>query len=216
MKCLRRLIIINMIFIILAGVNNLAYATDRFVDIPIPSNSSGKADFTSEDGEKEAEQYKENKTTNNIREEYIKKSGNNYLKNLRVEGYKLEPQFNMQEDEYIMYVPDISKVTSLNVIAEPDDIKATTEGTGNISITEDTNIININVIAENGNLKVYTIQIKNQAQNQKQDQTQDQKQDQTQDHKADDNSRDIIIVIAVIISIIILVGIFKNKKSKKS
>lgn len=204
MKYLIKLIIINIIFILLIGGYNLVYAVDRFVDIPVPPNSSGKADFRSEGGEKEAEQYEKNEITNNTIEEYIEKSGNNYLKNLSIDGYKLEPQFNMQEDEYIVYVPDRSKITSLNVIAEPDDIKATIEGVGNVSITEDTNIININVTAENGNLKVYTIKIENQTVN------------QLENLKDKGKSTYIIIVTTAIIAIVIVVGMIRKKKSKKS
>lgn len=210
MKYFKKLIIVYMIFIVLIGVNNIGYAADRFVDIPMPPNSSGKADFTSEDGEKEAEKYQENEITDNNIDENIDKSGNNYLKSLYIEGYTLEPQFNMEEDEYILYVKDRSKINSLNVIAEPDDIKSRIEGIGEISITEDTKIININVIAENGNLKVYTIRIENQLENR----TENQMENQIENIGDKEEKINPIIGITIIILIIIVIGVVKKKIEK--
>ena len=45
-----------MIFVLAMGTYQLAYEGDRLVDIPVPPNSSGHADFTSE--------YEENKEKN--------------------------------------------------------------------------------------------------------------------------------------------------------
>lgn len=205
MKNMKKVLILGMIFLFITGMYSFTYATERLVDIPVPPNSAGKADFTSEEGEKEAQQYEENKIkeeqhTSNTTQEYIEKSGNNYLKNLTVEGYKIEPQFNKQEDEYIVYVPDINNIKNLNIIAEADDTKARVEGTGNVEITPENNIITINVIAENGNLKVYTIKVEDQS------------------NKPKDKSRGVSVMITTIIVVLIIGGIIiiadRNKKRK--
>ena len=158
---------------------------------------------TSEEGEEEAKKYEENKikeeqNSSNTIQENIEKSGNNYLKSLSVEGYKLEPEFNMQQDNYVVYVSDKSKIKELNIIAEPDDKKAKVEGVGAVKITPEQQYISVNVIAENGNLKVYTIKIENQA------------------NKPEDKSRGINVMITTIIVVLIIGGvvIITDKKSK--
>ena len=202
-KMLKLITITIGVIILLFTYYTTSYAVERLVDIPVPPNSAGKSDFTSEEGEKEAQQYEENKineeqNTSEVTQEYIKKSGNNYLKSLTVEGYKLEPQFNKQEDEYIVYVADINNVKNLNIIAEVDDTKAKVQGAGSVEITPENNIITINVIAENGNLKVYTIKIENQS------------------NKPQDKSKGIEVMIATIIVVLIIgiIVIIADKKSK--
>lgn len=205
MKKILKLIIITLVVMLALTFYTISNAVERLVDIPVPPNSGGKADFTSEEGQKEAQQYEENKikeeqNASNTTQEYIEKSGNNYLKSLIVEGYKLEPQFNKQEDEYIVYVPYRDNIKNLNIIAEADDTRAKVEGTGNIEITPESNIITINVIAENGNLKVYTIKIEDQS------------------NKPQDNSKGMSVMIVTIIVALVIVGIIiitdKNKKHK--
>ncbi len=76
MKRMLKLVILNMIFVFAMGTYQLAYEEDRLVDIPVPPNSSGYADFTSEEGEEQAKQYEQNKVENqekNITENYIGK-----------------------------------------------------------------------------------------------------------------------------------------------
>ncbi len=209
MKNILRLITITLGAMLIITYTVTSYAVDRFVDIPVPPNSAGKADFTSEEGEKEAEQYEENKikeeeqninNANKTEQEKIEKSGNNYLKSLNVEGYKLEPEFNKLQDEYTLYVPNIENIKSVKIIAEPDDKKAQIEGTGDVEITSENNIISINVIAENGNLKVYTINVKNQVE------------------KPQKEGNNIMITISTVavIAVILGIGIIASKKSKKS
>lgn len=205
MKKILKLIIITLVVMLALTCYTISNAVERLVDIPVPPNSGGKADFTSEEGQKEAQQYEENKikeeqNASNTTQEYIEKSGNNYLKSLIVEGYKLEPQFNKQKDEYIVYVPYRDNIKNINIIAEADDTRAKVEGTGNIEITPESNIITINVIAENGNLKVYTIKIEDQS------------------NKPQDNSKGMSVMIVTIIVALVIVGIIiitdKNKKHK--
>lgn len=199
----KKILITGIIFLLISGICSFVYATGRLVDIPVPPNSAGKADFTSEEGEEEAKKYEENKikeeqNSSNTIQENIEKSGNNYLKSLKVEGYKLEPEFNMQQDNYIIYVDDKSRIKNLNIIAEADDEKAKIEGRGVIEITPEQQYVNVNVIAENGNLKVYTIKLENQS------------------DKPEDKSRGSAVMITTVIVVLIIGGvvIIVDKKSK--
>lgn len=199
----KKILITGIIFLLISGICSFVYATGRLVDIPVPPNSAGKADFTSEEGEEEAKKYEENKikeeqNSSNTIQENIEKSGNNYLKSLKVEGYKLEPEFNMQQDNYIIYVDDKSRIKNLNIIAEADDEKAKIEGRGVIEITPEQQYVNVNIIAENGNLKVYTIKLENQS------------------DKPEDKSRGSAVMITTVIVVLIIGGvvIIVDKKSK--
>lgn len=199
----KKILIFGIIFLLVVGIYSIVYSTDKFVDIPVPPNSAGKADFTSEEGEEEAKKYEENKikeeqNSSNTIQEKVEKSGNNYLKSLSVEGYKLEPEFNMQQDNYVVYVNDKSNLKELNIIVEQDDKKAKVEGAGVVEITPEQQYISVNVIAENGNLKVYTIKIENQA------------------NKPEDKSRSIDVMIITLIVVFIIGGIIiiTDRKSK--
>lgn len=194
MKNRKKILIIGIIFLLVAGMYSFVYAAGRLVDIPVPPNSAGKADFTSEEGEEEAKKYEENKIKeeqNSIStiQENVEKSGNNYLKSLKVEGYKIEPEFNMQQDNYTVYVDNKSRLKNLNIIAETDDKKAKIEGAGVIEITPEQQYVNVNVIAENGNLKVYTIKVENQS------------------DKPEEKSRGITVMITTVIVVLIIGGV---------
>ena len=84
------------------------------------------------------------------------------MKSLSIEGYDLYPEFNRQNDTYTIYVKD-DNINNFNVTAEPDNENAKIEGIGNVSVSQEQKIINIKVTAENGDLKVYTINIENEA-----------------------------------------------------
>ena len=69
-----------VIFMFILSLNKFVYGVGRIVDIPIPPDSSGYTDFSSEDGEKLAEEYKEEQEKNNITaEQYLGKSNNNFF-----------------------------------------------------------------------------------------------------------------------------------------
>ena len=183
MKNKKKILAIGIIFLFVTGMYSLVYAAGKLVDIPVPPNSAGKADFTSEEGEEEAKKYEENKikeeqNSSNTIQENIEKSGNNYLKFLKVEGYKLEPEFNMQQYNYVVYVDNKSRVKKLN----PEQ-----------------QFVNVNVIAENGNLKVYTIKVENRS------------------DKPEDKSRGINVMLITLIVVLIIGGvvIIADKKSKR-
>lgn len=174
-------VIIIIIMLILETYTSV-YATGRLVDIPIPPDNHGMLDSTEKEASKSQIQNDENTTdkevqeniitneniTEQVKEEnnsvnkYVGKSVNNYLKSLSVVGYKLTPEFIRENSTYTIYVKDRSKVTSLNILAESDDDTAKIEGIGQVEINPEQKSVNIQVTAENGNLKIYTINIENE------------------------------------------------------
>lgn len=132
--------------------------TPRLVDIPVPPNSAGYADFTEEDAAEVKKEYEESKNNTVTADYYVGKSSDNYLKSLSIEGYELYPKFSRQNDTYTIYVKNDSTNT-FNVTAEPDNEIAKIEGIGTVNLTSGQNTINIKVTAENGNLKIYTINV---------------------------------------------------------
>lgn len=80
---------------------------------------------------------------------------NNYLKSLSIEGYELDKSFDKDTLEYnVTLNPGTDKI---NVSAEVEDSTAKTKGTGEISVSEGINTIEIVVTAENGNERTYKI-----------------------------------------------------------
>ncbi len=190
--------------IILMNLVNSSFAeTGRLVDIPVPPNSSGYADFTEEEAAEEAREYEESRNNVVMADDFVGKSSDNYLKSLRIEGYKLTPNFNGQQDTYTIYVRD-DTVNTFNITAESDNENAKIEGIGNITVSQEQRLINIKVTAENGDLKIYTIKIENEANKPK---------------KLNSNvSINLIIVVAIIILIIVIIAVIikKEKLNKKS
>ena len=195
---MRRWFKIVIIAIILLGSFTIVYAAERLVDIPVPPDNHGMADFTEEEAEQQSKEYEENKN-NTTADDYIGKSVNNYLKSLNVEGYELEPEFIGENDTYTIYVKDRSNVISLNITAEADDETAKVEGTGQVEITPDQKSVTIQVTAENGNLKIYTINIEDE---------------ENKEEKAS-ISTDVIVGIGLVV-IIIIFGVFMVISKKKS
>ena len=84
-------------------------------------------------------------------------SPNNRLKTLNVEGYVLTPTFDTNVNNYTLVLPD--NVTNIKVSATPFDSKAQLNGVGNIPITVSNTIINVNVIAQSGDIRQYNIYV---------------------------------------------------------
>ena len=111
------------------------------------------ADFSDEEASKE---------TQHLIEEQKKsydatKSSNNYLKNLKVEGYKLTPEFDKQTLKYNLSIPN--NIGEININAEPDDPKAKVQGLGKIRIEENKREYRIDVTAESGTVRTYLLLI---------------------------------------------------------
>ena len=201
-------IILMCIILIIFGIYSSVYAEteyERIVDIPVPPNSSGKADFTSEEGEQQAKQYEEEKKNEEINEnqstnsteEYSSKSSDNYLKNLIVENYSLDPKFDMLKNEYTIYLPNRENIETLSIIAETNNNKAKVDGAGTVQIQKEQKIININVIAENGNLNVYTIKLED-----------------LKDKPQVSRNDSYVLIGTIIIVAIIFINELKNKRKK--
>ena len=186
----------TIIMLIILSFTTISFA-ERLVDIPVPPNSSGYADFTEEEAAEQAKRYEESKK-NTTADSLIGKSSDNYLKSLSVEGYNLTPEFNRQQDTYTIYVKDDS-INSFNVFAEPDNDTAKIEDIGNVTVSTEQRIINIKVTAENGDLKVYTINVENEENNKTEGKT---------------NAK-FIIIASIIIIIIIVIMVAIKKISKK-
>lgn len=82
-------------------------------------------------------------------------SPNNWLKSLEIKGYNLS--FDGAKTNYSLSVS--KSVSSITVSATPVSSKSTVKGTGKISLNEGINHIRVNVTAENGDLRTYTIEV---------------------------------------------------------
>ena len=80
-------------------------------------------------------------------------SSNNYLSSLSIEGYELS--FNKTVDTYNV---DLKPETeNIKISASKEDYRSTINGIGDISVSEGINTIKIDVVAQNGNIRTYTI-----------------------------------------------------------
>lgn len=145
-------IIIYLCIIIL--FSNVVYA--RFVDTKYPPNSSGYTDLTDEEAQEENSNQLESQNTTS--EDFINKSGNNYLKSLNVENATLSPEFERQNERYTVTLNN-NNYKKIKINAEAEDDKAKIDGIGEIELTDGINNIRITVTAENGNVKFYDLTI---------------------------------------------------------
>lgn len=84
-------------------------------------------------------------------------SSNNNLESLSVEGFELDKKFDKDTLEYSVEVPNDTEKVKIKASAADD--KATIKGTGEVTVSEGVNKIEIKVTAENGNVKTYTINV---------------------------------------------------------
>ncbi len=87
----------------------------------------------------------------------ITSSDNNYLSSLKIDNYTLSPKFNKKTTSYKLEVPDSTE--NINVTAKAESKSATVTGTGEFSLLEGDNKIEVIVTSENGNDRIYTIMI---------------------------------------------------------
>lgn len=90
-------------------------------------------------------------------EPYIEKSGNNNLKSLTVGKRQLTPEFDPEVLEYTVTIPN--SVASIGISTKRDHDKAVVKGYGVKKPKVGTNTYKINVTAENGDIKTYTVKI---------------------------------------------------------
>lgn len=87
-----------------------------------------------------------------------KKNPNNWLKSMSVDGYSLTPTFNVSKDQEYSIIVD-AKTESITINAKTVNSKATVDGIGKVSIKKGTNKLKINVTAENGDVRTYTLNV---------------------------------------------------------
>ena len=90
------------------------------------------------------------------------KSSNNYLSSLSIGTGTLSPEFYRETFEYtVEFGEDINlyELTSLEISAQAEDSRAKVSGAGTIELVEGENTININVTAENGSVRTYTVKV---------------------------------------------------------
>lgn len=86
-----------------------------------------------------------------------KKSSNNDLTSLSIEGYEISPTFNKNTTNYTVTVPYGTEKIQINAYKEDD--KASISGDYIKEVKEGENKFDVTVTAENGNKKVYTINV---------------------------------------------------------
>lgn len=86
-----------------------------------------------------------------------KRSSNNKLKNLKVEGYEISPKFSSNTEKYTLNLPNT--VTSIDIFGAAEDDKAKVSGVGKTDLKPGNNEIKITVTAENGSKKTYKLNV---------------------------------------------------------
>ena len=84
-------------------------------------------------------------------------SANNYLIALSVDGYELNKAFDKETLEYTVEVPNGTEKVLIN--AKTENSKASVNGSGEISVNEGNNNIELVVTAENGNTRTYKLNV---------------------------------------------------------
>ncbi len=88
------------------------------------------------------------------------KSNNNYLRSLKVDKGTLTPAFSREREDYTIEFPedfDFSTLDKINVSAIKENNAARINGTGDITVKEGENVIEINVMAEDQTVRTYRI-----------------------------------------------------------
>ena len=149
-------ITIFLMFFILFLTNNCAYAS--------------MADYTDEDAEKDTQQmiqeHKEHFDST--------KSDNNYLKDLIITEGVISPNFDRQILEYTINIG--TNIKEIEIKANPEDTKATVNGTGKVDISNASEC-KIEVVAESGTIRTYFIKIIKQNEKQEENITKEDNDD---------------------------------------
>lgn len=138
-------------------LKNILIAIIAFIVLGTNSIYASMADYTDE--EADAQTKKSQQEWKEEQKEIVNKSTNNYLKSLMVEGYKLTPEFDKQTLEYNLNISN--EVKEITIIANSDDNKATIKGNGKVEVQNNKTECKIEVTAESGTVRTYTIKINN-------------------------------------------------------
>ena len=143
-----------------AGTGNITInnATVYALDDSLCTNSISNTSITvvSPKSSNSNTNNKSNSNSNKNTKE-TKKSTNNYLSNLSVDGYKISPKFNKSTTKYNISVPN--NIRKVKITATKEDKNASVSGAGEKNLKEGKNKFEIVVTAENGNKKTYTLNV---------------------------------------------------------
>ena len=201
------------------SIYTTVYKTIGFIYLDeVPSNanqndSSNKQDNNNRD--KQTNQNSENNKNNESKEEEQEaiKSDNNYLQEIILSNGSLD--FNKDILDYNVTVEN--EVDELEINAKTEDSKALVVGNGKYIIEVGNNLIKLDVTAENGNIKEYTINVLR-----KENDKEDIALDESQDNETKENNENInlnltkYLVIALGVSVLLIIlGVLWFKKNKK-
>ena len=215
MRILKNSIVILLIGLLIILIN----CTQVWAD---PNSSKGFATLGDEESHQQTEELIKEQD-NNVTEV---KSSDNYLSSLSVEGYTLTPEFDKQTLSYT--IKEEVKTKEIKIIAKANNEKATINGAGTIKIETEKNSYLVEVTAENGTVRTYTIKLKENITNNQEekkvettgkDQTQNDTQNIEQDSKDNQSNNFIIIGLSIFTILVFLWYCYKkingNKRKKR-
>ena len=96
-----------------------------------------------------------NNSNKNVETVTYKGSSNNYLTNIKIEGYELNTEFSKENSTYFLNISN--DITSLNISTTKEETSSKVCIYGNTNLEDGTNKILVSVTAENGNVRNYRI-----------------------------------------------------------
>ena len=136
------------------------------VTVKAKETNSGSSGGSSSSGNNSGSQDRPNES--NVPTETTKpkteteKSSNNYLSGITLSTGTLSPEFYRETYEYsVEFGEDVNlyELSEIEVSAQVEDSRASVEGIGKITLNEGENTISLNVTAENGSVRTYTIKV---------------------------------------------------------
>lgn len=190
-----------------------------------PNGNKGMFALTDEQADQKAQEQIKEQEEHKVTEV---KSSDNYLSSLSVEGYTLTPEFDKQTLEYTIQEECNSK--ELNIKTTTSNEKAIVNGNGIVKIEEGKNEYRIDVTAENGSVRTYSVKLKamdnktieqDDLQNTKtiataaQIENEDINQEANTENKTSNMTLYIIIGIAIVLIVMLVLSRKKAKNRKR-
>lgn len=184
---------------------------------------AGFADFDDEAAKKQTEELiKEQEKNQN---QGTEKSNNNYLAELKVEGYKITPEFDKQIQDYKIE-ENIDK-DKININVKLDDDTATVSGNGLVELQNGENKIRVDITSQRGSVRTYFISLNcSKGKVVEKEETEEvvediQHQEITKVEKSNEKQNipmwgmSIICIAILVLVFIIIKKLSKNKKEKR-
>lgn len=201
------------------SIYTIDYKTIGFIYLDeVPSNANQNDSSNKQNnnnGDKQTNQDSKNNQNNEVKKEEQEavKSDNNYLQEIILSNGSLD--FNKNILDYNVTVEN--EVDELEINVKTEDSKALVVGNGIYKIEVGSNLIKLNVTAENGNIKEYTFNVLR-----KENDKEDIAWDESQDNEFKENNGNInlnltkYLVIALGASVLLIIlGVLWFKKNKK-